>query len=282
MSDRRGTASRPRAAFLLSAALGVALLIGCTSTQPQDKSAATPAPDKSEPVAKAQPAPSEPADKPAPAAPPDKATPAAKADLPPGAESGKPLSDEQQRKLRADILRRISERGAQAPPPPPQPAVTVAPARKQGAADKVEIDPTQRQAARPIDTEEEPAARPTPDVSDPRPMPANSTSNVTATAVADRGRTSAADKAEPKKPLDRGTARQRRTGGEQEEAEGGGCGGGRASNLTPPPLDAPQPKLVIKEREVTRDDVWRGQKVTFKFTFANEGKAPLDIHLKKG
>jgi hypothetical protein len=62
-----------------------------------------------------------------------------------------------------------------------------------------------------------------------------------------------------------------------------GCGdtGGKL-DLTPPPPDAPQPKLVVTERTVTAEPVWQGKQVDFEWEIRNEGEGPLSIQVRGG
>lgn len=70
------------------------------------------------------------------------------------------------------------------------------------------------------------------------------------------------------------------TGKGQDEA---GCGGkGETDGLTPPPPDQPQPKYVCKENQITKEDVWKGERPEFVFTIANEGQGVLQVNLKGG
>ncbi len=64
-----------------------------------------------------------------------------------------------------------------------------------------------------------------------------------------------------------------------------GCGPtetGAVVNLTPPPLDAPQPKYVCKEPKLVSEGVWQGETAEFTFQIANEGEGPLAIRLRGG
>lgn len=62
-----------------------------------------------------------------------------------------------------------------------------------------------------------------------------------------------------------------------------GCGAtGEALDLNPPPPDAPQPQYVCNTPRVTAEPIWKGESVTFKFTIANGGQAPLNVMLKGG
>lgn len=64
-----------------------------------------------------------------------------------------------------------------------------------------------------------------------------------------------------------------------------GCGPtetGAVVNLTPPPLDAPQPKYVCKEPKLVSEGVWQGETAEFTFKIANEGEGPLAIRLRGG
>jgi hypothetical protein len=63
-----------------------------------------------------------------------------------------------------------------------------------------------------------------------------------------------------------------------------GCGATSDNpvDLTPPPPDQPQPKLVVKEAKVKADSVWAGKQATFKFDLTNEGEGPLAIRLRGG
>jgi hypothetical protein len=63
-----------------------------------------------------------------------------------------------------------------------------------------------------------------------------------------------------------------------------GCGaaGGPPIDLTPPPVDQPQPKLVCQQKKVAAENVWQGKTAEFAFTIANEGEAPLAIRIKPG
>lgn len=47
--------------------------------------------------------------------------------------------------------------------------------------------------------------------------------------------------------------------------------------LKPPPVGAPQPKLVCEETWIDVGDVWFGQLVLFEWEIANAGDAPLRI-----
>ncbi len=51
-------------------------------------------------------------------------------------------------------------------------------------------------------------------------------------------------------------------------------------DLTPPPADQPQPKLVCKQTKIVSDPVWQGKEGAFTFTISNEGEAPLAIRVK--
>lgn len=64
----------------------------------------------------------------------------------------------------------------------------------------------------------------------------------------------------------------------------GGCGDKNQTNpnLTPPPEDQPQPKLVCEKAEVKDVEVWQGEKAVFKYVLANKGEAPLNVLLKGG
>jgi hypothetical protein len=53
-------------------------------------------------------------------------------------------------------------------------------------------------------------------------------------------------------------------------------------DLTPPPPDQPQPKLVVRNTKVRGADVWAGKPAVFRFDLANEGQAPLAIRLTGG
>ena len=63
-----------------------------------------------------------------------------------------------------------------------------------------------------------------------------------------------------------------------------GCGatGGPPIDLTPPPLDQPQPKFVCDQKKVVAESVWQGKTAEFAFKIANEGEAPLAIRIKPG
>lgn len=53
-----------------------------------------------------------------------------------------------------------------------------------------------------------------------------------------------------------------------------------APELTPPPPDQPQPKMVCKQVKVVGEPVWEGTLGEFTFTVSNEGEAPLAIRIK--
>jgi len=55
---------------------------------------------------------------------------------------------------------------------------------------------------------------------------------------------------------------------------------GKTVDLTPPPADQPQPKLVCKQTKIVADPIWQGKEGTFKFAISNEGQAPLAIRIK--
>jgi hypothetical protein len=63
--------------------------------------------------------------------------------------------------------------------------------------------------------------------------------------------------------------------------EGCGAGGATAIDLTPPPLDKPQPKAEFKQQKIIARDVWRGKTAEFNFTLTNAGEGPLAIRIKK-
>jgi hypothetical protein len=56
--------------------------------------------------------------------------------------------------------------------------------------------------------------------------------------------------------------------------------GANTVDLTPPPPDQPQPKLVCKQTKMVGDPVWQGKNAVFTFTISNEGEGPLAIHIK--
>lgn len=72
--------------------------------------------------------------------------------------------------------------------------------------------------------------------------------------------------------------------GSQPAASKPGCGpsGPPTVDLTPPPPDQPQPKLVVKQTKVKVADVWAGKSAVWSFELANEGEAPLAIRLQGG
>jgi hypothetical protein len=55
---------------------------------------------------------------------------------------------------------------------------------------------------------------------------------------------------------------------------------GETVDLTPPPGDQPQPKLVCKQTKIVNEPVWQGKEGVFKFAISNEGEAPLAIRVK--
>ena len=62
-----------------------------------------------------------------------------------------------------------------------------------------------------------------------------------------------------------------------------GCGGGTtAIDLTPPPLDAPQPHWVCEKPEVEIEPVWRGKTAEFVFKVSNSGEGVLNVRIKGG
>ena len=63
-----------------------------------------------------------------------------------------------------------------------------------------------------------------------------------------------------------------------------GCGatGEPLVDVTPPPPDQPQPKLVVKQLKVKSDDVWTAKQATFVWELSNEGEGPLAIRLRGG
>jgi len=87
-------------------------------------------------------------------------------------------------------------------------------------------------------------------------------------------------------PAQEARAAQTPTSQAVAQAQNKGCGGptepGPTLDLTPAPLDAPQPKYVCKEPSKTNKSAWVGQSAEFEFEIANEGAAPLAIRLKGG
>lgn len=63
-----------------------------------------------------------------------------------------------------------------------------------------------------------------------------------------------------------------------------GCGPGEAGalDLTPPPPDQPQPRLVCPEPKVTLEPLWANETAVFAFVVRNEGEGPLNIRLRGG
>ena len=64
--------------------------------------------------------------------------------------------------------------------------------------------------------------------------------------------------------------------------EGCGATSGEAIDLTPPPVDQPQPKFACAERKAVAEGTWGGKAAEFTFTIGNDGEVPLAVRLKGG
>ncbi len=67
-----------------------------------------------------------------------------------------------------------------------------------------------------------------------------------------------------------------------DEGKSAGCKGGSGAALTPPPPDQPQPQYICAEPVQKVENIWKGSKANFTFTFKNDGKAPLALRVRKG
>ncbi len=71
--------------------------------------------------------------------------------------------------------------------------------------------------------------------------------------------------------------------GAEKGADKAGCGKkGSKQDLTPPPLDQPQPKFVCAQATATVDPVWQGLPIKFEYVISNGGEGPLRIELRAG
>jgi hypothetical protein len=55
---------------------------------------------------------------------------------------------------------------------------------------------------------------------------------------------------------------------------------GETLDMTPPPADQPQPKLVYDRELYVADPIWRGQRARFVFNVRNEGQGVLNMKMK--
>jgi hypothetical protein len=92
----------------------------------------------------------------------------------------------------------------------------------------------------------------------------------------------AAQSADPGGKPDVGPKAAAPAAGTADATKKAGCcaAGAKAVDLTPPPPDQPQPKLVCKQTKIVSEPIWQGKEGVFKFTISNEGEAPLAIRVK--
>lgn len=88
----------------------------------------------------------------------------------------------------------------------------------------------------------------------------------------------------PEKPAGPAEATTQPAPASQPGAAKSGCGPSLPPtvDITPLPLDQPQPKLVVKQAKVKAENVWAGKPVTWSFELANQGEGPLAIRLIGG